>query len=115
MVPPPVPGFDLLQFGALFLSEIGRHFPMRFRDRFVDASPGAPSNLFQLGGRFIEYRRYFGDLFRRQVQLRPKAVAHSFAHHSPMRLRKEKMARVRRPKESARHSAGDEDKDETGD
>ena len=65
MVPAPVPGFDRLQFGALFLSEIGRHFPMRFRDRFVDASPGAPSNLFQLGGRFIEYRRYFGDLFRR--------------------------------------------------
>jgi len=56
MVPAPVPGFDLLQFSALFLSEIGRHFPMRFRDRFVDASPGGPSNLFQLGGRFIDDR-----------------------------------------------------------
>jgi len=106
---------DLLQFKALFVCKVRGHFPMRFRDRFVDASPGAPSNLFQLGSRFIEYRRYFGDLFRRQVQLRPKAVAHFFAHHSPMRRREEKMARVRRPKESARHSARDEDKDETDD
>jgi hypothetical protein len=30
-----------------------------------------------------------------------------------MRLREEKMARVRRAQESARHSARDEDKDET--
>jgi hypothetical protein len=115
MVPAPVPGFDLLQFGALFLSEIGRHFPMRFRESFADASPGGSSNLFQLGGCFIHDRRYFGDLFRRQVQLRPKAVAHPFAHHSPVGLGGEKMARVRRPKESAGHSAGDKDKDETDD
>jgi hypothetical protein len=112
---PPVPGFDLLQFSALFLSEIGRHFPMRIRDRFVDASPGGPSNLFQLGSRFINDRRYFGDLFRRQIQLRPIAVAHSLADHSPMRLGEEKMARVRRAQESAGHSAGDKDKDETDD
>jgi hypothetical protein len=56
MVPAPVPGFDLLQFSALSLSEISRHFPMRFRDRFMDASPGGSSNLFQLGSRFIDDR-----------------------------------------------------------
>ena len=51
-----MPFLHLFQPLLLFRRKKGRNLPMRFRDRFVDASPGGPSNLFQLGGRFIDDR-----------------------------------------------------------
>ena len=91
------------------------HFAVRFGEEFVHTLTRFVPDLFELRGGFVDDRGYLGDLFRRQVQLRPIVVAHSLAHHSPMRLREEKMTRVRRAQEGAGHSAGDEDKDETDD
>jgi hypothetical protein len=99
----------------LLVAKVRGHLAVCFHEEIVHALTRFVPDLFELLGGFINYRRYLGDLFRRQVQLRPIVVAHSFAHHSPMRLREEKMARVRRAKESTRHSAGDEDKDKTDD
>ncbi len=55
--------FYFLEFGTLFRGEIRRHFAMRFRDRFVDAAPGAPSDFFKLSSSFIGNRGDFRDLF----------------------------------------------------
>ncbi len=86
--------FYFLEFGTLFRGEIRRHFAMRFRDRFVDAAPGAP--------------------FVGEMKLPAQVIPHPFAEECPLRSEKE-MARVRSAEESAGHSAGKEDEDEADD
>jgi len=100
--------FDFLQFKALLIGEIYSHLPMRFRHDLMDASACVSSYLFQLGGRLIDDRRYFGDLFRRQVELRPESFLHSSSYQFGMMKFKEKMPSVQSSKESAGDSAGDE-------
>jgi hypothetical protein len=93
-MPMPMAILDLLQFQALLVSEIRSHFPMRFRHDFMDASACVSSYLFQLRGRLIDDRRYFGDLFRRQVELRAEPFLHPDAYQSGMMKFKEKMPSV---------------------
>src|SRR5437870_2197064 len=114
-VPVPMMRFDLLQFDPLFIRKMGGHLLVRLREGFMHAPASVPSYLFELSGCFIDYRRYFRDLFGRQIQLPPKMVAHPLAHHSPMMRFKEDTTRVGRPKEGACHSASDEDEDEAND
>lgn len=100
--------FYFLEFGTLFRGEIGRHFPMRFRDRFVDAPPGASSDFFKLRSSFIDNWRNFRDLLVGKMKLPAQAIAHPFTGNVRRRAEKE-MARVRRAKEGAGHSAGKKD------
>ncbi len=113
-VPMLVMRFHFLEFGALFRREIGRHFAMRFRDRFVDAAPGAPSDFFKLSSSFIGNRGDFRDLLVGEMKLPAQVIPHPFAEECPLRSEKE-MARVRGAEESAGHSAGKEDQDEASD
>jgi hypothetical protein len=106
--------FNLLQFRALFLRQIGRDFSMRSQNRFVDATTRVLSYFFELRGRSVDDRRYLGHLFRRQFQLDPKSFSHSFGDQSGSVPFQERMPRVQRRQESARHAPGDEDEDETG-
>jgi hypothetical protein len=46
--------FHFLQFHTLLRGEIGCHFPMRFRYRFVDTPSGASSDFLKLNSRFID-------------------------------------------------------------
>jgi hypothetical protein len=103
--------FDFLQFEALLVGEIHSHFPMRFRHDLMDAPACVSSYLFQLGGRLIDDRRYFGDLFRRQLELRAKPFLHSNRYPFGMMKFKEKTPSVQSPKESAGDSPGDEHED----
>ena len=105
--------FDLLQFQALLVGEIRSHFPMRFRHDFMDASARVSSYLFQLGGRLIDDRRYFGDLFRRQVELGAEPFLHSRADLLGMMKSKEEMPGIQSSKERATDSPGDKHKDES--
>ncbi len=114
-MPAPMAIFDLLQLEALLVRKIGSHFPVRFRHDLVDAPAGVPSYFFQLRGHFIDDRRYFGDLFRRQAQFCPKPFPHPLTYHPSMVGREEEMPRVRRAQESARHSASEENQEKTGD
>jgi len=106
--------FYFLEFGTLFRGEIRRHFAMRFRDRFVDAAPGAPSDFFKLSSSFIGNRGDFRDLLVGEMKLPAQVIPHPFAEECPLRSEKE-MARVRSAEESAGHSAGKEDEDEADD
>ena len=106
--------FYFLQFGTLFRGEISCHFPMCFRDCFVDAPPGASSNFFKLSSSFIDNRGNFRDLFVGEMKLPAQAIAHPFAQNLRRWAEKE-MARVRRAEEGAGHSAGNKDKDEADD
>jgi hypothetical protein len=114
-VPVPMMRFDLLQFDPLFVGKIGGHLLVRLRESFMHAPASVRSYLVELGRCFIDYRRYFRDLFQRQIQLPPKMVAHPLAHHSPMMPFEEHMTRVRRSQKGACHSPGDEDEDEPND
>jgi hypothetical protein len=114
-VPVPMMRFDLLQFDPLFVGKIGGHLLVRLREGFMHAPASVRSYLVELGRCFIDYRRYFRDLFQRQIQLPPKMVAHPLAHHSPMMPFKEHTTRVGRSQKGACHSPGDEDEDEPND
>src|SRR6266487_3707156 len=103
--------FDFLQFEALLIGEIYSHLPMRFRHDLMDAPACVSSYLFQLGGRLIDDRRCFGDLVRRQVELRAEPFLHSNGDQFGMMKFEEKMPGVQSSKESAGDSPGDEHED----
>jgi hypothetical protein len=106
--------FDLLQFEALIFREIGGHFAVRSDHDLVNAASGFFSNFCKLRGCFIDYWRYFGDLFRRQVQLCEKPVQHSDAHQPRMMKFKEKVSRMHCAKECTGHPTRDEHENEAG-
>ena len=115
MVPLPVSLFDLLKFLPLFVGKIDRDFVVRFRHDLMDAPAGVAPYLLQLGRRFIDNWRNFGDLFGCQTKLRTKPLFHSVAHSPWMVNIKEKMPGIKSPQSSASDSASDEYKDKSGD
>jgi len=106
--------FDLFQFLALFVREVCSHLLMRLVHDLVDTPAGIAPHLPELCGRFIDYWRYFGDLFWRQMQLSAEPVSHSCGHHTGLMKLKEKMPRMYPTKKSTRHSTSDEDEYEAG-
>jgi hypothetical protein len=91
MAPAAMALFDLLQFLALFVCEIGGHLPVRLRDRLMNMPGSLPPNLSELQRRFIDDRRNFGDLFRRQIELGAEPFLHSRADLLGLMKSKEKM------------------------
>ena len=114
VAPPPVPLFDLLKLLPLFVSKICRDLLVRFRHDLMHAPAGVAPDLLQLGSRFIDNWRNFGDLFGCQTKLRPKPLFHSVAHSPWMVNIKEKMPSIKSPQSSASDSASDEYKDKSG-
>ena len=114
MAPPPVPLFDLLKLLPLSVSKICRDLLVRFRHDLMDAPAGVAPYLLQLGRRFIDNWRNFGDLFGCQTKLRTKPLFHSVAHSPWMVNIKEKMPSIKSPQSSASDSASDEYKDKAG-
>jgi hypothetical protein len=103
----------LLQFLALLFCEIGSHLPMRLGHDLMDAQASVPSHLLELRGRFIDNRRNFGDLFRRQIELRAKPFLYSGAYQFGMVKFREKMPSVHSPKKSAGDPPGEEYEDKS--
>jgi hypothetical protein len=107
MAPPMVAFFHLLQFLALFVSEVDSYLPVRFHPNLVNAAARVVPHLRQVRSRFIDDRRNFRDLFRRQTELRAKLLAHSSAYMSWMVKLKEHMPGVRSRKGNAGNCTGD--------
>jgi len=106
--------FNLFQFLALFVREVCSHLLVRLGHDLVDTPASITPHLLELRGRFIDYWRYFGDLFWRQMQLRAEPVSHSYSHQTGLMKLKEKMTRMYPTKKSTRHSTSDEDEYEAG-
>jgi hypothetical protein len=107
--------FNLFQFLALLVREIGRHLSMRFVQDFTDTLAAVASHLLELRGRSIEDRRYLGHLFRGQFEFSPQPLAHSLTDVSAMMKLEEKMPHVRCAHESAGQSTGKKNQEETSD
>jgi hypothetical protein len=114
MPPPAVAFFHLFQFLPLFVSKIDTNLSVRVRHDFMYTLGGTATHFLELLARFIDNRRNFGDLFRRQTEFRPKMLLHSCARHSWMVKLKEKISSVQATQSGASDSAGDEYKEETG-
>jgi hypothetical protein len=114
MAPPIVAFFHSFQFLPLFSSKVDGDLSVRLRHDFMDALSGTAAHFLELLGRSVDNWRNFGNLFRRQTELRAKMLLHSGARHSWMVKLKEKMSGVQPPKRSASDSTGDEYKEETG-
>ena len=115
MMPAAMSLFDLFQFFALFIREIGRHLSMGFVQDFTDTLACVASHLLELRGRSVEDRRYLGHLFRGQIKFSPEPVAHSLADVAAMMKLEEKMPRVRCAHESTRQSTGEKNQEEASD
>ena len=79
MVPATMSLFDLLQFLALFVCEISSHLPVGASHRLMQAPGRVSPNFSQLVRCFVDDRRNFGDLLRRQVELGAESFLHSCA------------------------------------
>jgi hypothetical protein len=107
MVPATMSLFDLLQFLALFVCEISSHLPVGLSHGFMNTPGGVSPNFSKLVRCFVDDRRNFGDLLRRQVELGAESFLHSCADQFwPMKFN-EVMLRVKSAKERATDSAGD--------
>jgi hypothetical protein len=106
--------FDLLQFLALFVREVGSHLPMGLGDDLMHTPTGVSPNVSQLRGCSFDNRRYFGDLFWRQVKLAAESFFHSGADPFGTMKFREKMPGIHSPKKRATDSPGDEHEDESG-
>ena len=69
MAPTPMSRLDLVEFLALFIREIDCHLPVRLGNRLMNTPGSFLPNLSKLPRRFIDNRRNFRELFRRQVEL----------------------------------------------
>ena len=77
MMPPSLMSlFDLLKFLALFVTKIGSHLLVRFGYRLMNAPGRVAPNVSELRRCFIDDRRNFGDLFRRQIELGAEPFFH---------------------------------------
>jgi hypothetical protein len=106
--------FDLLQFLALSVREINSHLPVRLGDDLMHVPASIAPNVSQLRGGFIDNRRYFGDLFWRQVKLGTEPFFHSGADPFGTMKVKEKMPGIHSPKKRASDSPSNEHEDESG-
>ncbi len=115
MAPAAMALFDLLQFLALFVCEIGGHLSVRFRNRLMHVPARLSSNVSELRCCFVDDRRNFGDLFRHQVELGAEPFLHARADLLGMMKSKEKMPGIQSSKERATDSPGDKHKDKSRD
>ncbi len=115
MVPAAMALFDLLQFLALFVCEIGGHLPVRLRNRLMNTPGSLASNLSELYRCLVDDRRNLGELFRRQVELGAEPFLHARADLLGMMKSKKKMPGIQSSKERATDSAGDKHKDKSRD
>lgn len=79
MSPPPVSLFYLFQLLALFLTELGGHLLMRVGNYCMNPMTRISPNVPELSSCFIDDRRNFGELFRRQIEFGAQPVFHSSA------------------------------------
>jgi hypothetical protein len=107
--------FDLFQFFALFVGEMGRHLSMGFVQDFTDTLACVASHLLELRSRSVEDRRDLGHLFRGQIKFSLQPVAHSLTDVPAMVKLEEKMPHVRCAQESTRQSTGKKNQEETSD
>jgi len=56
MAPAPMSLFDLLQFLALLVCEIGGHLPVRLRNRPMNIPRSLPPNLSELQSHLVDDR-----------------------------------------------------------
>src|SRR5438445_11339881 len=112
MTPASMSLFDLLKFLALFICEIRSHLTVRLSDGFMHAPARLSPNVPELHRCFIDNRRNFGDLFRRQIELGAEPFLHSRADLLGLMKSKEKMPGIQSAKERATNSPGDKHKDE---
>jgi hypothetical protein len=115
VAPPTMPLFDLPQLLALFVCEIRSHLPVRVSDGLMNAPRRLSPNVSELGRCFVDDRRNFGHLLRRQVQLRPEPFLHPPADQFRAMKRKEMMPGIQSSQERASNSSGDKDEDESSD
>ncbi len=94
MVPATMSLFNLLQFLALFVCEISSHLPVGLSDRLMHAPGRVSPNFSQLVRCFVDNRRNFGDLLRRQVELGAESFLHSCADQLRMMELKKMMPGV---------------------
>ena len=105
--------FDLLQFLALFVCEIGSHLPVRLCNRLMNIPRSLLPNLSELQSRLVDDWRNFGDLFRRQIELGAGPFLHVRADLFGMMKSKEEMAGIQSSKERATDPPGDKHEDES--
>jgi len=115
VMPAPMSIFDLFQLAPLLVRQDASHLLVRFCNDFMDAPAGVAPHFVKLCSSFIQRRRNFGHLLRRQTQFSLQSLPHSLADHRGTRRHEEKMPRVRCPYESTRHTAGEKNQEETGD
>ena len=117
--PPVVPAmmalFDVVQFLPLLICNERRQLPVSFGNDFMDTPAGVAADLLKLRSGFIDDRRDFGELFRRQIKLSLQTFPHLFGHNRAVMNHEEKMPRVHRADECARHAAGEKHQKKTGD
>jgi hypothetical protein len=107
--------FDLFQFLALLIREIGFHLSMGFVQDSTDTLAGFASHLLELHSRSIEDRRDLCHLFRIQIKFSLQPVAHSLTNVAAMMNLDEKMPHVRCAHESTCQPTGKKNQEETGD
>src|SRR5207253_7690233 len=113
MVPATMSLFYLLQFLALFVCKIDSDLPVGLSHGFMNTPGSVSPNFSELVRCFVDDRRNFGDLFRRQVELSAESLLHSRADQFwPMKF-KEVMLRVESAKERAADSTSDKHEDES--
>jgi hypothetical protein len=93
-MPAPVAIFNLLQFLALVIGEVGSYLLVRFRHDLVDTPASVSSALLELCRRLIDDRRNLGHLFGGQIELRAKPFLHSNAYQFRMVKFQETMLRT---------------------
>ena len=105
--------FYLLQFLALFVCKIDSDLPVGLSHGFMNTPGSVSPNFSELVRCFVDDRRNFGDLFRRQVELSAESLLHSRADQFwPMKF-KEVMLRIKSAKERATDSPSDKHEDES--
>ena len=80
MMPAPMPLFYLLELLTLFVSELGSHLTMRVGNDLANSSTRVSPNISQLRRRFVDDRRNFRELFRRQIEFGAEPVFHLSAY-----------------------------------
>jgi len=114
MVPATMSFFDLLQFLTLLVREIDGHLLMRVGNCLMNPAGRVSPNVSELRRCFVDDRRNFGDLLRRQVEFGAKSFFHPPADEFRAVKRKELMAGIHSSKERATDCTGDKHEDESG-
>jgi len=114
MVPATMSFFDLLQFLTLLVCKIDGHLLMRVGNCLMNPAGRVSPNVSELRRCFVDDRRNFGDLLRRQVEFGAKSFLHSPADQFRAVKREEMMLRIQSPKKCAADYTSDKHEKESG-